>query len=212
MQSKDPIHRFAVPASLVLSAGYTVSFVVGPYPGSWLVKSAAVGLLALASRRSALLALALGFGAVGDALLDLGPGLFICGLVAFLLGHITYATCFFRHPAARRAVVAQLLVASCAVTFLLWLWPWLGGMRSAVLCYFAAITIMTLASLRIGGGVAVGALLFLMSDALLAIDRFKVHLPFRDWLIWGSYYFGQLSIAVAFSSGERAMRKPVGGD
>jgi hypothetical protein len=33
---------------------------------------------------------------------------------------------------------------------------------------------------------------------LLAADRFRGPLPARDWLVWTTYYAGQLAIAVGY--------------
>ncbi len=157
-----------------------------------------MALLAALARRHRLLAAGLLFGATGDALLDLDPKYFLAGLVAFLAGHLLYAMCFWRH--GRRVVgpLPQAGLLLVATAFIAWLWPSLGAMRLPATCYFAAITAMVLASLRVGGWVSAGALLFLASDALLATDRFRVGIPLRDWLVWSSYYGGQLAIALGF--------------
>jgi uncharacterized membrane protein YhhN len=197
--SEDPLAKLAIPASLLLSGAYATTFAWGAFPGSWLVKALSVALLAFATRRHRLLALALALGATGDALLDLDPGYFAFGLAAFLLGHLTYAACFLRIPSASRWPGWQWATAVGAGLFLVWLWPVLGGMRLAVLCYFVAITLMVLSSFRVGGWVLAGALLFLLSDALLATHRFRQPVPLRDWLVWGTYYAGQFAIATGFS-------------
>src|ERR1039457_4679552 len=46
--------------------------------------------------------------------------------------------------------------------------------------------------------VAVGAILFLISDSLLAVNKFKTPVPYRDFLVWSTYYAGQYGIAVGF--------------
>jgi uncharacterized membrane protein YhhN len=44
--------------------------------------------------------------------------------------------------------------------------------------------------------IPVGAVLFIVSDAILATDRFRMELPMRDYAVWGSYYAGQFLIAL----------------
>jgi hypothetical protein len=64
-----------------------------------------------------------------------------------------------------------------------------------------AITAMVVSSIgaRLPGvWVPVGAVLFLISDAILAANRFKTPIPGRDYLVWGTYYFGQMLIALAY--------------
>lgn len=184
--------------SLAASAAYASTFVLGGFPGSWAVKASSVALLAALARRHRPLAAGLLCGATGDALLDLDPNYFLAGLVAFLAGHVLYALCFWRHGRRAAGPLAQAGVLLVATGFIAWLWPSLGVMRLPATCYFAAITAMVLASLRVGGWVSAGALLFLASDAVLATDRFRAGIPLRDWLVWSSYYGGQLAIALGF--------------
>ena len=48
--------------------------------------------------------------------------------------------------------------------------------------------------------VAVGAILFLVSDSLLAVHKFKEPVPLRDYLVWSTYYLGQCGIALGYLS------------
>ena len=64
-----------------------------------------------------------------------------------------------------------------------------------------AITAMVLAAILArfsNPWVAVGAILFLISDSLLAVNKFKTPVPFRDVLVWTTYYVGQFLIANSF--------------
>lgn len=199
--------------SLVASAIYASTFALGAFPGSWAVKASSVALLALLARRTPLLAIGLLLGSIGDALLDLDQKYFTAGLGAFLVGHLVYALCFWR--TGRKLVGPAHLggILLFAAALLQWLWPTLGAMRIPVTCYFAAITIMALMSVRVGGWALVGALLFLASDALLATDRFRLAIPLRDWLVWFTYYGGQVGIAIgvlrARSGKPTATHRPV---
>lgn len=196
--------RLLLLLSLLASAGYASTFAHGAFPGSWAVKASSVALLAVLARHHPLLATGLLLGSIGDALLDLDPHYFLAGLVAFLAGHVLYALCFWRHGRKVPGLIPQAAVLLVAAIFIAWLWPGLGALRVPATCYFAAITVMVVASLRVGGWVSVGALLFLASDALLAADRFRLGIPLRDWLVWIGYYGGQLSIALGFLRSRRA--------
>ena len=43
-----------------------------------------------------------------------------------------------------------------------------------------------------------GALSFMLSDTLLAMGKFKDPVPGAAWIIWPTYYLGQLGIAIGF--------------
>ena len=40
--------------------------------------------------------------------------------------------------------------------------------------------------------------LFLISDSILAINKFKSPLPLRGYLVWATYYLAQYGIAIGF--------------
>lgn len=122
----------------------------------------------------ALVAAALILGSIGDALLELSPDYFVFGLVAFLCGHVVYIVAFLRTGARRPPpVLIQLGLILYAAGFAWWLWPNLGQLQIPVLVYMATLTTMASCSLRIGPVVATGAALFLLSDSLLAANRFR---------------------------------------
>lgn len=191
-----------------------------PFPGSALLKGCAAGALAVlaltarGSRRGAtLLALALAFSTAGDVLLDLDSRLFAFGLGAFLLAHLTYITLFLRNRTAGTApepwrLMAVLLIVLYSVTLSMWIVPSAGALAVPVVFYVCALTAMvstaTLARFR-QPWVAAGAILFLISDSLLAIHKFKTPVPLHDYLVWTTYYLGQCGIALGYlGSGDDA--------
>ena len=87
-----------------------------------------------------------------------------------------------------------------------WLAPRLGSLTIPVVIYICAITVMVVTAILVRSSepwVVWGAMLFLMSDSLLAIDKFKTPVPYRDYLVWATYYLGQYGIAIGF------LREPV---
>lgn len=181
--------------------------------GNALVKGCAVGLLAVVAWRSRsvrrdanVLALALAFSTAGDVLLDLDPRMFPFGLGAFLLAHVTYIALFVRNRTiegragwGRFAAVTVILAFSAGLAA--WIVPSVGNLAAPVVLYICALTGMV--STAILGRfrspwVVVGAILFLISDALLAIDKFKSPVPLRDVLVWTTYYLGQFGIAAGY--------------
>ena len=139
-----------------------------------------------ASLAFVLLALALGVDSVFDRwvlaglllsllgdllLLSAGRRAFLAGLVAFLLAHLAYAAAFAPVSATPPWVVLPMAAALALV--LRWLWPHLGGMKGPVCVYGVAICAMLYLALGVGRPeVRLGALLFWLSDLLVARDRF----------------------------------------
>jgi len=140
--------------------------------------------------------------AAGDVLLELG--LFLPGLVAFLLAHLAYGAGFLSET--RRAALARAIpFALYGVWVYLVLRPHLETAAVPVLAYIVAISaMMWRAAARIGSspeapwpawwGLA-GVLLFAASDTLIALERFRGELPAARYLIIVLYWVGQLGIA-----------------
>lgn len=116
--------------------------------------------------------------AVGDVLL-LWDRSFDAGLASFLLGHVGYVAAFHATLPITDWTRWMLLPAALAsLAALWWLWPHLGRRRPAVSAYVAVITLMVWGALSAGGSgplgwkIAVGAVLFYLSDLTVARDRF----------------------------------------
>lgn len=200
--------------SLSCSAAYLISQAWQPYPGNWALKGACVAILAVIALRQGVptLAIALALSSAGDILLDLNPvRLFVFGLALFLLVHLLYVFLFMRNrhvpdslPWTRAAIV--ILVAGYSGSIGAWLLPDLGGLMLPVAVYICAITAMVVTAVLVRfeeRGVVWGAVLFLISDSLLAIDKFKAQVPYRDYLVWATYYLGQYGIATGFLRQQR---------
>jgi len=150
---------------------------------------------------AALVTLGLVFSALGDFLLDLGAGtlFFVAGMAAFAVTHALYVTEFLARS-RRLEVVALLPFLLWGVWMLRLLWAGLGWLTAPVCIYAALLLTMmwraTAASLATGRrDVAVGAVLFGLSDSLIAIERFHAPVPGGRWLILGLYWAGQSLIA-----------------
>ena len=153
--------------------------------------------------------------AIGDGFLAGDPKHWLLpGLVAFLLGHIAYVAMFLMpvpDPWGEPTlgipgwIVAGFVVAA-AVWMVRWLWSSLGDMRWPVVAYAVVITAMVVASLTVsrqGAHLAIAALLFMASDAILAAEMFKGVKIFGSprltaWLIWFLYFGSQLLFAERF--------------
>jgi uncharacterized membrane protein YhhN len=143
---------------------------------------------------------------VGDvALIWSGQRAFLVGLAAFLLAHLAYVMAF-GGVAVWSPHVAVVAVIALAVTaaMLRAIWPGAAGMHGPTVAYGVVISAMVIsASATVGGPfgsgslAAGGAALFYISDASLALNRFRRPLPHIHFWTLGVYWMGQLGIALA---------------
>ncbi|HDS0924764.1 TPA: lysoplasmalogenase [Stenotrophomonas maltophilia] len=160
-------------------------------------------------RRAILLGMA--FSCIGDIALMLPFDAFVLGLIAFLLAHLCYIVAFragFR--AGRGLLIAAALLAVFAGINLAGLWPLLpNDLRIPVVVYVVVLALMaTLALARAWAKntatpsaptsarwAAIGAVLFVISDSVLAWDRFGGGLPAATLCVLSTYYAAQYCIA-----------------
>jgi uncharacterized membrane protein YhhN len=152
--------------------------------------------------------LGLVFSMGGDVALMFKPSkAFLLGLILFLLAQIVYSIVFTMpngfHP---QDLVTAIVLLAIAVPVYLFLLPGLRSMRIPVILYIIVICFMVNRAVSTFFGdaftttqawlIASGAILFWLSDLLLAINRFRV--PFRaEPLGLFLYYGGQLLIALS---------------
>jgi uncharacterized membrane protein YhhN len=184
-----------------------------------------VALLAIALlTRPAFHALSFGLAisAIGDFLLELnhlgplGPDqLFLFGLIAFLAAHVSYIVLFSSNRSVadtttlRRLAIIAITVATVAI--LTRLWPSLGPMRIPVIVYAVALATMAITAQKsmLAGLVALGAVLFVASDSMLAWTHFRAPIKFAGPFIWFSYYFAQFLITIGvLAHGHELDRNP----
>ena len=201
------------------AALYCILLGLRPYPGDVALKTTMCVLLALVAWRTQfrLFAVALLFSAAGDALLASdGERWFVPGLAAFLTTHLLYATIFLRDPRLPHISLrggrrfAAVLIPLFAVVYAAFLFPRLGALAAPVVGYIAAIVAMALLALRVAPvSVPVGAVMFMVSDSLLALDKFVWSAQWIGPLIWISYAAAQLLIAFGMLGEQK--RSAVGG-
>ena len=144
----------------------------------------------------------------GDVLLMLPGNYFIAGLAAFLLTHVLLITLLQRSIAPARWFPSRLaLVATLGFGAGMYalLWPGLSGpvLAGAVAAYVVVIALMAAQAIgratvlrnRAATLVALGACCFMLSDSLLAINRFAQPLPMAALWVLGTYYLAQILIA-----------------
>lgn len=145
----------------------------------------------------------------GDAfLLGTTDGLFLAGLVAFLLAHVAYLAAFLMHGIDRRAAALALLpVAAVSAGVLAWLLPHVGTALLIPVCaYLAVISLMVIGAVgaRAAGAtllVPAGAIAFYLSDLGVAARQFLE--PGFPPYVWSLplYYLGQVLLALSTAPG-----------
>ncbi|HEY3402353.1 MAG TPA: lysoplasmalogenase [Ohtaekwangia sp.] len=168
---------------------------------------------AAGTNRSMGVLLALIFSFAGDTLLlyeDKNGLYFIFGLIAFLLAHVFYILVYRQHRAeagadqlqgVQRARLAfPIILAGSGLVIILY--PTLGDLQVPVMVYAAVLVIMVLNALfRMGRTnqssfwlVFAGALLFMVSDSLLAINKFFHPITYAGVFIMTTYISAQFLI------------------
>lgn len=207
------IDRALLVLSILAGVTYLVTTGLRPYAGSVVVKALAVAPLSFIAfnlardRRGLLLGLALAFSSLGDIFLGLDrESMFPYGLGSFLVAHLFYIALFARHLSRPLRVkpwqkLAIALLAGYGVLMMVWLGPNLGGLVVAVAAYMLAITVMVSFSVLANFGdrrIIAGAFLFLFSDSVIAVGKFKTPVFLSAYLIWATYYAAQLMIATGY--------------
>lgn len=165
----------------------------------------------------ALLSAALLVSATGDAFLAWdGDTAFRSGLGSFLVAHVLYIFLFARNGRGEasvldnglRTMAAALLVCAFAPIMLWVLVPKVSrDLRLPILVYTSAIVMMVLAALTLHKRLVIaGALLFMVSDAVLSAEKFLIPATSRNrrwmpYVVWVLYYAGQLLIALGMLRG-----------
>jgi len=145
----------------------------------------------------------------GDiALMFAGSLSFMIGLAFFLAAHILYITWFFRSlsavPSNAKTWQALLAVTLYAVILFRYLLPHLQDMLIPVLVYTIVIASMVIVALwlhqkfrnRAAWLMATGAILFVLSDSILAINKFALPFDMADALVMITYGIAQLLITL----------------
>lgn len=152
--------------------------------------------------------MALGFAlsALGDFFLDLRDDKgFMAGLVAFFAAHVAYIAFLWSHlPMLSEfqftQVFATIAVFGVCVLFYLWLRPSLDNELKIPValysCIIAAMALTAFITTATSSLIPIGAALFVASDLVLAIEKFKFPLPRGSELNWTLYASGQILLAI----------------
>lgn len=144
------------------------------------------------------------FSLAGDIFLML-PDRFIAGLVSFLIAHLFYIAAFIFESGRALSLWSAIPFLIYGGLMLKALWPHLGKMRLPVVFYMLAILLMGWTAVsrwtlteQPGSLLAMlGALFFIASDSLLALDKFKGRFRSAQLLIFSTYSVAQWLIALS---------------
>jgi uncharacterized membrane protein YhhN len=140
---------------------------------------------------------ALALGTAGDvALLGDSDTAFTAGLGSFLAGHLAWVQALRRREGGgflRRRPAAAVPYLAAFAGLNAYLWPRTGKDRVPVLVYSAALLGTALVALDTGKArTAAGGALFMVSDTLLALEKFGgVHLPAHEGIVMATYTSAQ---------------------
>jgi uncharacterized membrane protein YhhN len=157
---------------------------------------------------------------VGDIALLWPREGFLPGLVAFLLAHVAYIVAFSRSTRLATRAAPFVIYGLISAAILAALWAGLPTpLRLPVLAYVAALATMAAQAAGVAWfrrasidaiaarNTAVGAGLFVVSDALLAIDRFATPLAWAGPAILVTYWAAQALIATSLGALPRPDRR-----
>lgn len=210
--------RFPVLCSLAFAASAIVTvaahalghrplvYIFKPLSTALLLLLVATGHSCFSSRYSVAILAGLFFSLLGDVFLMIPSDYFRSGLFSFLLAHACYVFAFMHgSPLAKPLLPFALwLAAGCSVLAPLW-----SGiprrLRPPVVAYVALLLIMAgqatsrAAHLHTAPALhaCLGAALFVLSDSLLAWNRFRNPFPGAQALIHATYFPAQWLIAIS---------------
>ena len=143
------------------------------------------------------------FSLFGDMFLMFPDTRFLAGLVSFLVAHLAYIFAFTSDIGFGFSLYLALPLFFTGGLIFNFLSPGLGNMKIPVLFYVTAIIVMAWQAwerwevfndtFTLFAGI--GALFFILSDSLIAVNRFKI--PFQSARFWilSTYLFAQMLIA-----------------
>jgi uncharacterized membrane protein YhhN len=143
------------------------------------------------------------FSLAGDVFLMLPRDRFVAGLASFLVAHLFYIAAFAPRPVTLAAPLVLAVLLAYGIVLMRALWPRLGGLRTPVAVYAAALLVMAwqaaarwvVTDTTPALAAAVGAGLFVVSDSVLAWERFRRRRAYGQALVLGTYFSAQWLIA-----------------
>ncbi len=156
------------------------------------------------------------FALLGDCFLMFGTDdMFVIGLVCFLIMQICYTSTFNKKRRIPRTkdYIIPVVIGLIGLSVLGFLWIDLGEMKWAVAIYAGAIITMAIYAylrhpkLRGYGILLMGVCLFIVSDALLGINKFGNPIPYAKFAVMITYMLAQYFIVTGEVLGNMPRKK-----
>jgi uncharacterized membrane protein YhhN len=213
-----PILPLLLTVAIALSAAVTIRaehrgarrivYVAKPLTTILVLVLAATAADPVGQRYQALVCAGLLFSLAGDVFLMLPRDRFVAGLASFLVAHGFYVAAFAPWPPALEAPGALLVLAIFGVALLRALWSKLGRLRLPVAVYAAALLVMAWQAaerwMALGTTPAllavIGAALFVVSDSVLAWQRFAGRVRYGEMIVLSTYFAAQWLIALSVAA------------
>ncbi len=151
---------------------------------------------------------------LGDLLLIFkGPSYFISGMIAFIVTHVCYAIFFFRAgkfkwEKSTEFVIAAVFLGLISLQLVKFMKPYVGNLLVPIIVYVMAICIMSASAASLFGHKILralsvsffipGSLLFVLSDAVLAMNNFIYRDEFLNVVVMLSYGYAQCLMVQGF--------------
>lgn len=152
---------------------------------------------------------------VGDILLlNEGDGFFIAGMVAFIFTHIFYSIFFYRAVNVKfskftEGTIAAFIIIIIATQLRKFLSPYWGSFGLPIMIYMGFISIMAVLAANIARSKTMktlafnnfipGAALFILSDAIIVLNKFYFKEDFLSIVIIMSYGYAQCLMVQGFN-------------
>ena len=141
------------------------------------------------------------FSTIGDVFLIKQDRFFVQGLISFLLGHLCFIAAFWTAP-NWLSVIPYLIYVGI---FLSILWKYLDKLKIPVIIYAIVLAVMSWMALsrtiehhnHDTLHVFLGSIIFIVSDSLLAFNKFKSPIPYAHLWILATYFLAQWFIALS---------------
>jgi uncharacterized membrane protein YhhN len=198
---------------LYIFAAFAIIFIATlpfqPYPGNFAIKAipvislSALAFTTISGSRGKLLFVSLLLCAAGDIALELGAGkYFVIGLGFFLIAQIMFIVTFSRDSKMQRFMIPIIVIlAIYAIAMASIMTPSLKEMAIPVYFYLVVITLMGIfAALRASKNklTLYGAVSFIVSDSIIAINKFMMPVPAVDYIVMITYYLALFLIVHGF--------------
>lgn len=138
---------------------------------------------------------------VGDIFLIKQDKFFVQGLISFLLGHLCYIAAFWTLP----NLPGSIFYLAYVIFFLSLLWKHLGKLKIPVIVYSLVLAVMSWLALsktienhnHQTFHAFLGSIVFIVSDSLLAFNKFKKPFSLAHFFILAAYFLAQWLIALS---------------